>query len=298
MASISHALAWAQSSGQDRIDGQLLLLHTLGFYLPRQNQGRAWLLAHGDDELPRLEFARFETLVQRRAAGEPLAYITGHKEFFGLDLHVDARVLIPRPDTEILVEWALELLAGPISTRFSAPLAVLDLGTGSGAIALALKHQKPEIQIDAIDASADALEVAHANACRLALQIGFSQGSWLDGVTRNYHCIVSNPPYVAAHDPHLAELAFEPMTALESGPDGLQDIRQIVRAASARLHPGGWLLVEHGFDQGASVRALFTAADYEAVETRRDLAGHERCTAGRASGTIPKVEHLPLSTKP
>ena len=288
MPDIAQALASAQALGLDRLDAQLLLLHALDTNPAQTNVGRAWLLAHGDDELPEASLERFQTHVQRRVGREPLAYITGHKEFFGLDVQVDARVLVPRPDTETLVAWALELLAGPVATSFRGPLAVLDLGTGSGAIALALKHRKPDIQVDAMDASEDALAVARANALRLGLQIEFSRGFWLDQVTRQYHCIVANPPYVAERDPHLAALVHEPISALVSGPDGLKDIRHIVRAAPTRLYPGAWLLVEHGFDQGAAVRELFEAAAYQAITTRRDLGGHERCTGGHVPETIPR----------
>lgn len=285
MPDIAQALASAQALGLDRLDAQLLLLHALDQNPMQSGAGRAWLLAHGDDALAGTSLERFQTHVRQRLEGKPLAYITGHKEFYGLDLQVDARVLVPRPDTETLVAWALELLAGPVGARFPAPLAVLDLGTGSGAIALALKHEKPDLRVDAVDASEDALAVARANAQRLALQVQFSQGFWLEQVTRQYHCIVANPPYVAAQDPHLAALVHEPVTALVSGPDGLQDIRHIVSTAASRLYPGAWLLIEHGFDQGAAVRGLFMAATYQEVETRRDLGGHERCTGGRLPET-------------
>ena len=293
MPDITHALAAARVLGLARLDAQLLLLHALGTAHSQLAERRAWLQAHGEAVLPASAWERFQHGTTRRADGEPLAYITGHKEFFGLDLQVDARVLVPRPDTERLVEWALELLAGPISARFRVPLAVLDLGTGSGAIALALKHEKPDTQVDAMDASDDALAVARANAQRLGLQVRFSQGFWLDQVTRQYHCIVANPPYVAERDPHLAALVHEPISALVSGPDGLKDIRQIVRAAPTRLYPGAWLVVEHGFDQGAAVRELFATATYHAVETRRDLGGNERCTGGQLPETIGQVTPPP-----
>lgn len=288
MPDIAQALASAQALGLDRLDAQLLLLHALAKNAEKPSLGRAWLLAHGDDELAGTSLERFQTHVRHRLGGTPLAYITGHKEFYGLDLQVDERVLVPRPDTETLVAWVLELLAGPVAARFPAPLAVLDLGTGSGAVALALKREKPALQVDAVDASEDALAVARANAQRLGLQVQFSQGFWLDRVTRQYHCIVANPPYVAAHDPHLTALVHEPIRALVSGPDGLQDIRHIVNTAATRLYPGAWFMVEHGFDQGAAVRGLFAAAGYDAIETRRDLGGHERCTGGQLAGTITR----------
>lgn len=271
--SISQALLDAQSLGLDRLDAQLLMLHALG----KPAHDRAWLIAHDTDALPPVAQAVFDASAQRRAAGVPLAYITGHKEFFGLDLQVDARVLVPRPDTETLVEWALEALT-------KVPhAAVIDLGTGSGAIALALKATRPDLHVTAVDASADALQVAQANARRLQLQVEFLQGSWLTGVSGRYHAIVSNPPYVAAADPHLEALTHEPLQALASGDDGLDDIRLIVSQARAHLHPGGWLLLEHGYDQAMRVRALLTQAGFEDAQSRRDLSRIERCSGGRAA---------------
>ena len=287
MSDITASLAMAQAQGLDRLDAQLLLMHALGTEPALASTRRAWLLAHGDAPVPAAAQVQFRNEVQRRVAGEPLAYITGHKAFFGLDLHVDPQVLIPRPDTETLVEWALELLVAPSPALRTTPLTVLDLGTGSGAIALALKHQQPDVEVHAVDASAGALTVASANARRLGLHIQFSQGSWLDGVRRRYDGIVSNPPYVAAHDPHLAALAYEPSTALVAGLDGLQDIRHIVGTAHAHLYPGAWLLIEHGYDQGTAVRELLLAGGYESVETRRDLGNQERCTGARTPGTGP-----------
>lgn len=300
MSDIASALVTAQAKGLERLDAQLLLLHALGTEPAQLSTRRAWLLAHGDAALPAAIQARFEGDVSRRAAGEPLAYITGHKEFFGLDLLVDARVLIPRPDTETLVVWALELLAGPIAARHDPPFAVLDLGTGSGAIALALKHEQPNLEVHAIDSSADALAVASANAQRLGLQIQFSQGSWMDRAQRQYHCIVANPPYVAVDDPHLVALKHEPIPALVSGLDGLRDIRHIVSTAKTRLYPGAWLLIEHGFDQAAAVRGLLVAAGYEAVETRHDLGNQERCSGGRTHETrrAPSAAGLPATGLP
>ncbi len=270
-STLAQALAAAQSKGLARIDAQLLLLHTLG----RADAGRAWLLAHDTDALDSDMHARFCALCQRRLHGEPVAYLTGTKEFYGLSLRVDARVLDPRPDTETLVDWALQVLA---------PLAVprvLDLGTGSGAIALALQHQRPGAQVSAVDASADALAVAMANAARLQLPVQFHQGSWLDGISGPLDAIVSNPPYIAAADPHLAALTHEPLQALASGTDGLDDIRTIVAQAPARLAPGGWLLLEHGWDQADAVQALLRTAGFAAVQDRKDLAGIVRCSGGQ-----------------
>ncbi len=260
-----------------RLDAQWLLLHALG----RPAQDRAWLLAHDLDVLAPEVLARFDALARRRAAGEPLAYITGRKEFFGLDLQVDARVLVPRPDTETLVEWALAVLDKEAAAQ-APPVTILDLGTGSGAVALALKAARPALRVSATDASADALQVARANAARLQLAIEFMQGSWLAPIGGRYHAIVSNPPYIAAQDPHLSALTHEPLRALVSGEDGLHDIRQIILQARAHLHPGGWLLLEHGYDQAAAVRVLLQEAGFEDVQSRRDLGGILRCSGGRA----------------
>ncbi len=268
---LAQALDQARTLGLDRIDAQLLLLHALA----RPDAGRAWLLAHDTDALDLAVHAQFLALCQRRTAGEPVAYLTGRKEFYGLPLQVDARVLDPRPDTETLVDWALEVIA-PLPTP-----NVLDLGTGSGAIALALQHQRPTAQVLAVDASADALAVAQANAQRLALPVRFLQGHWLAAVQGRFEAIVSNPPYIAAADPHLAALIHEPLQALASGADGLDDIRTIVAQAPAHLQPGGWLLLEHGHDQAGAVRALLQARGFAQVQSRNDLAGIARCTGGQ-----------------
>ena len=268
---LAQTLAGAQSQGLARIDAQLLLLHALG----RTDANRAWLLAH-DSDVPGAEAqARFVALCQRRLNGEPVAYLTGVKEFYGLALQVDARVLDPRPDTETLVDWALQVLAPLPAPR------VLDLGTGSGAIALALKHERPTAQVSAVDASADALAVATANAARLQLPVQFARGNWLHGVAGQFDVIVSNPPYIAAADPHLAALRHEPLQALASGADGLDDIRTIVAQAPAHLQLGGWLLLEHGWDQAEAVQALLRAAGGEQVQSRKDLAGIVRCSGGQ-----------------
>ena len=275
-STIAQALAWAQAQGVDRLDAQLLVLHALG----RPQRERAWLLAHDTDTLPEALHAALQATVQRRAQGEPLAYITGHKEFYGLDLLVNAHVLVPRPDTETLVDWALEVLA-TINAAPRLPARILDLGTGSGAIALALKHTRPELQVSAVDFSTDALAVAQANAQQLQLDVHFLQGSWLAGVAGRFDAIVSNPPYIATADPHLSALTHEPLQALASGADGLDDIRAIVAQAPAHLLPGGWLLLEHGYDQAAAVRSLLAAAGLQDAQSRRDLAGIERCSGAR-----------------
>jgi release factor glutamine methyltransferase len=268
---LAQALAQARTLGLERIDAQLLLLHALA----RPEAGRAWLLAHDTDALEPAVHEAFMALCQRRAVGEPVAYLTGSKEFYGLQLAIDARVLDPRPDTETLVDWALEVIA-----PLPAP-SVVDLGTGSGAIALALQHQRPTAQVLAVDASADALAVAQANAQRLALPVRFALGHWLNGVEGRFDAIVSNPPYIAAADPHLAALTHEPLQALASGADGLDDLRAIVAQAPAHLTPGGWLLLEHGHDQAGAVSALLRAQGFAQVQSRNDLASIARCTGGQ-----------------
>lgn len=278
---LAHSLVRAQALGLERIDAQLLHLFALG----RAPHDRAWLLAHDSDALSPEVQARVEPLLQRRIAGEPMAYITGTKEFFGLPLQIDARVLDPRPDTETLVEWALELMPQPPSepaeNTEGRSLEVLDLGTGSGAIALALKHARPQATVSAVDASADALAVARANAERLHLPVGFIHSHWLREVIGTFDLIVSNPPYIRADDPHLAALTHEPLQALASGADGLEDIRAIIEQAPARLKPGGWLLLEHGYDQAEAVRTLLTRSGGMHVQSRRDLAGIERCSGAQ-----------------
>jgi release factor glutamine methyltransferase len=267
---VARALATAAARGLARLDAQLLLLQALG----RPPADRAWLVAHDTDEIAVSDEQRFLALCERRACGEPLAYIAGYKEFYGLALRVDARVLVPRPDTETLVEWSLEVIQNRKAPR------VIDLGTGSGAIALAIKKHRSDARVTAVDASEDALEVAMANAHELELTIALRQGSWLDGVDGRFDLIVSNPPYVAEADPHLPALRHEPLGALAAGPDGLRDIRTVVAQAPAHLNPGGWLLLEHGHDQAAKVRELLQAAGFSGVASRRDLAGIERCSGG------------------
>lgn len=278
----SQALKAAQSRGLERLDAQWLLLHVLA----RPSHDRAWLLAHDDDPLPDELANAFDQLAQRRAAGEPLAYLVGYKDFFGLHLTVDARVLVPRPDTETLVDWALEHL---LAQGAAADPHVLDLGTGSGAIALALTHtlqtRARPARIVAVDASPDALAAAHANAVRLGLNVRFLVSNWFDQVDGHFDLMVSNPPYIADADPHLAQLTHEPLPALASGADGLNDLRCIIGQAPAHLRAGGWLLLEHGYDQSAAVRSLLTGRGFVDVQSRLDLAGIERCSGGRWGGT-------------
>ena len=271
MNTLGAALRQLQTGGLPRLEAQMLLLHALG----QPPQARAWLLAHDDDALPADAATRLHALATRRLAGEPMAYLTGEKHFHGLRLQVDARVLDPRDDTETLVDWALALLPA------DAPRRVLDLGTGSGAIALAIAHARPQARVTAVDASADALTVARANAGQLGLAVTLHHGDWLAPVAgERFDPIVSNPPYIAEGDAHLPALAHEPRSALVSGADGLDDLRRIVATAPAHLAPGGWLLLEHGWDQAAAVRALLTDAGFTQVQSRRDLAGIERCSGG------------------
>lgn len=278
MNTLQDTLRQAASAGLDRLDAQMLLLHALG----RSPHDRAWLIAHDSDPLPANAEARWTALLQRRQVGEPVAYLMGEKEFGGLTLQVDPRVLVPRPDTEALVEWALDALP---PSGGAEPPRLLDLGTGSGAIALTIASRRPDAQITATDASADALTVAEANARRLNLPLRFAQGAWLAAVPGEcFDVIVSNPPYIAEGDHHLAALTHEPLTALTAGLDGLDDIRQIVAQAPAALRPGGWLLLEHGHDQASAVRELLGTQRFEDVASRTDLAGIERCSGGRWPG--------------
>jgi release factor glutamine methyltransferase len=210
-----------------------------------------------------------------------VAYILGYKEFFGLTLHINNQVLDPRPDTETLVIWALDTLDTALSTKLKTPRAVMDLGTGSGAVALAIQHARPDVDVQALDCSAAALELAQLNAQQLNLNVKFRQGSWLDGVHETFDLIVSNPPYIPLGDAHLPSLRHEPALALISGADGLHDIKQIVSSAAACLKPGGWLLLEHGFDQAPTTRHLLAEAGFEYVQSRKDLAGIERCSGGQ-----------------
>jgi release factor glutamine methyltransferase len=267
---VAQCLSQAQTLGLARADAHMLLLHCLDQAL----HDRAWLMTHDAIPLTGPQQASWQKVLERRLKGEPVAYITGQKDFFGLTLHVDARVLDPRPDTETLVEWALELL--PPNSR----QRVLDLGTGSGAVALALQHQRPHCEVSAVDVSADALQVAQANALRLKLPVHFVHSHWMDAVQGRFDLIVSNPPYVAEGDPHLAALAHEPRRALTSGPNGLQDMAQIVAQAPQHLITGGCLLLEHGWDQASAVQDLLSKAGFRGVQTRQDLAGVDRCTGG------------------
>lgn len=263
-------LARSRSAGVARLDAQLLLAHHLG-------RPRTWLLAHDDEPIASALLARLHADLARCADGVPLAYLIGQREFCGLALQVNADVLVPRPETEGLVEWALDL------ARHAPLRRLVDLGTGSGAIALAFRHRAPaDFDVHAVDRSEAALAVARANGARLQLPVTWHAGDWwapLEGQT--FGIAVSNPPYVKAGDPHLPALRHEPAQALVAGDDGLQALRAIVAGAPAHLAPGGWLLLEHGHDQAAAVAALLAAAGFAAIETRADLAGLPRLTGGR-----------------
>jgi len=282
-------------AGSARIEAQMLLQRVLGV-------NRAYLLAHPEQVLDEAQAATCRALLQRRLAGEPLAYILGEREFHGLNFRVTPATLIPRPDTELLVELALQRIPSPPAGF--APLAtlspqageggrqagrgfrVLDLGTGSGAIALAIAHARPDAEVTAADAVIEALEVARDNARQLNIaNARFVQSDWFAALAdERFDLIVSNPPYIADGDAHLAQgdLRFEPHTALASGADGLDDIRRIVAQAQEHLDPGGWLLLEHGYDQAAQVRELMSQAGFAEVFSACDLAGIERVTGGRA----------------
>ncbi len=267
---VEEALAAARALGLDRLDAQLLL----GAALERP---RSWLLAHGEHALHPAQARRFEAHCARRADGEPVAYLLGEKEFHGLMLKVDRGVLIPRPDTETLVEWALEIL----TTGPDRP-AVADLGTGSGAIALALARARPDAHICGVDLSLAALAVARANGQSLDLRVEWLQGDWWSALAgRRFDMVVANPPYIAADDPHLAALRHEPQLALSPGGDGLAALRHLISGAPGHLQSGGWLLLEHGNDQAEAVRDLLQRHGFDAPVTRSDLSGQPRCSAGQ-----------------
>lgn len=269
-ARLTEALAINPSSA--RIEIQCLLQHVL-------NVPRAWLLAHSEHYPNETEQTHYHELLQRRLRGEPVAYLLGEREFFGLMFKVTPATLIPRPETELLVELVLPRIPQQGLCR------VLDLGTGSGAIALALAHARPDIEVLGCDASTKALAVAHANAQQLAIaNAAFIHSDWFEAfTTQKFNIIVSNPPYIAAVDPHLArgDVRFEPISALVSGHDGLHDIRHIAAHAPDYLKPGGWLLLEHGYDQAAQVRELLQQAGFDDVFSACDLAGIERVSGGR-----------------
>lgn len=268
-------------SDSARLDAEILLAQVL-------QQDRAWLYAHADSAPEPPDIDRFEKLIEARRQGQPIAYLTGRQEFFSLSLTVTPDVLIPRADTELLVEIALRQLSKPHQRQPAdnghAP-CVLDLGTGSGAIAIAMANTRPDLDVIASDRSSAALAVARDNAKRLGCpHIRFYQSDWFrDLPVFRTDLIVCNPPYISRLDPHLHQVGvrFEPASALVSGDDGLDDIRTIVSAAADRLTTNGVLMLEHGHDQGTAVRELLTRRGYKAVRTQRDLAGNERVSLGR-----------------
>jgi release factor glutamine methyltransferase len=254
----------------DPLENRILLCHALGI-------SRVGLITQSERELSADEAERLAALVQRRLDGEPIAYIVGQREFFGLPFQVGPAVLIPRPDTELIVELALERLA---------PRArLLDMGTGSGAIAVAVAHTRPDAQVTALDVSADALAVARANADANGAKVRFLRSDWFAalGEEEVFDVVASNPPYIASGDEHLAQgdLRFEPVDALTDHADGLSDLRTIIAGAARHLVAGGWLLLEHGYDQAAAVRTLLAEAGYLEAQSWRDLAGIERVSGGR-----------------
>ena len=286
--------ALALDAGSARIEVQCLLQAVL-------QVNRAYLLTHPEQQLDAEQQARYTALLERRLRGEPIAYLLGEREFYGLTFRVTPATLIPRADTELLVELALQRIPQPLAppglpNPSQPPLVrggvsehayrVLDLGTGSGAIALSIAHARPDVEVTAVDASQEALGVARENAQRLNIgNARLLRSDWFSALAgERFDMIVSNPPYIAEGDAHLAQgdLRFEPCDALASGADGLDDIRRIVADAKEHLDAGGWLLFEHGYDQAERVRELLGAAGYTKVFSARDLAGIERVSGGRA----------------
>ncbi len=267
---IARALDQAKALGLARLDAQQLLSHLL-------QKSRTWVITHADEAMPAALIDDWHTQLSRRAAGTPLAYLLGFKEFYGIALDVSADVLVPRPETETLVDWALSCLRGGVTQP-----RVLDLGTGSGAIALAVQQAYMSAQVWATDASAPALIVAQNNAKRLHLPIKFALGDWWQAVCGlRFDLILSNPPYIAEGDPHLDALQHEPAQALTSGPEGLNALRHLIAHAPAHLTEGGWLLMEHGYNQANAVTQGLQMKGFRAIETRHDLANLPRCTGGQ-----------------
>jgi len=266
------ALAEFVSTSEAKLEVQLMLQHAM-------NVNRAWLIAHENDALEANIHAMFETLLNRRLSGEPIAYILGEREFYGLKLKVSTDTLIPRPDTETLVEAALAKIPQDKKTH------VLDLGTGTGAIALAIAKHRPQAFVYAVDASQAALDVAIDNAKNLEISnVKFVLSDWFSNlINERFDVIVSNPPYIEADDAHLTQgdLRYEPIKALASGIDGLDAIRTIITNASQHLNPHGWLLLEHGYNQAESVASLLKQAGFTEINQAKDLAGIQRVTLGR-----------------
>ncbi|PPD51343.1 MAG: protein-(glutamine-N5) methyltransferase, release factor-specific [Methylotenera sp.] len=273
--SIKSALAFATvklNHDEAKLEAQLLLQHVL-------NVNRAWLIAHENDALQANQHAAFEALLNRRLNGEPIAYILGGRAFYGLDLLVTPDTLIPRPDTETLVEAALAKIP------MAAHPSILDLGTGSGAIALAIAKNRPQASVIAVDASKAALAVAKKNAQNLRIDnVEFVLSNWFQHLNNQpFDVIVSNPPYIEENDAHLSQgdLRFEPISALSSGKDGLNDIRQIIENSLVHLLPQGWLMLEHGFNQADKVADLMANTGFVSIETIKDFGGNNRVTIGK-----------------
>lgn len=265
------AIGELSESESPRRDAEILLEHVTG-------KARTFILAFGETALTADQHAQLSALLSRRKAGEPVAHLTGEREFWSLPLYVSAATLIPRPDTECLVEHALVRLP-------ATACRILDLGTGTGAIALALASERPDCQVTAVDVMPDAVALALRNVARLGFNnVKIQQSSWFDAlVGQQFDMIVSNPPYIDERDPHLSQgdVRFEPLTALVAAEEGLADIAHIVTVSRQYLTAGGWLLIEHGWTQAEAVRALFTQAGYERVETCQDYGGNDRLTLGK-----------------
>jgi release factor glutamine methyltransferase len=271
---LKQAQACLLDSGSDsaRLDTELLLMHIL-------QVNRAWLFTWPEKEISPDQTSRLSELLQRRAQGEPIAYLTGVREFWSLPLKVAPSTLIPRPDTETLIEWALSLTL-PEHTR------AVDLGTGTGAIALALASEHPTWQVSAVEFYSEAVELARENAERLGLAVKVEQGSWFEPVQGTYDLIVSNPPYIDPNDHHLNEgdVRFEPRSALVANNGGMSDIEHIIATAPQYLNANAWLLLEHGYDQADAVCDCLRQHGFIDVENRRDLGGQPRISAGRWVG--------------
>lgn len=280
MNSIKSALKWAfsklnETSIDARLDSEILLSHLL-------SKNRTYLFTYPEHPLTEEQMGHYQQLITSRAQGSPIAYLTGHREFWSLTLQVNQHTLIPRHETERLVELALELLPQ------EQPLQILDLGTGSGAIALALAHERPHWHITACDQSIEAIAIAKANATQLNIDnVSFYHSNWFDSLPQQqYHAIVSNPPYIAAEDVHLTQgdVRFEPITALVSGQEGLADLQYIIAHSCSYLFPQGLILLEHGYDQKNSIAAILNGLGYCDVQCWKDIAGHDRVSSGWKPG--------------
>ena len=274
MSTVSEALDWAteqlSESDDARLDSQILLAYAL-------NVSRTWLFTWPDKALDGATLTAFNALIEERKSGTPIAYITGYRDFWSLRLKVTPDTLIPRADTELLVETALTL------KNVEKPCDVIDLGTGTGAIALSLANECPSWRITATDINPETLAVAKENAQTLELAVSFKESAWFDAINDRYDLVISNPPYIESDDPHLlqGDLRFEPADALASGQDGLDDIRLLVQQALKHLKKDGYLLLEHGYQQAEAVRSLMVKAGYTEIETHQDIEDRDRVTLGK-----------------